>query len=143
MRRLSIVIAVLVLVASLAACGNYAGNGNDFVVRATVTESSHDAVRIKDVKVESTTGEANGWFDDNGGWFEQDHLVLHNNFHDGRSIWVPKTYVGQAYDANHQKIELEDVKVGAHIKAVGKIRSDKRGKSFSSRAVFGQLYVVS
>jgi hypothetical protein len=143
MRRIGLILVALLALAGLTACANYAGDGNSFSILATVTESSGDAVRINHITVQSSQGEANGWFDDNGGWFEQDHWMLHNNFHDGDSIWAPKRYVGHTYDREMHEIPLETVKVGQHIQALGKIRSDKEGKSSSYRAVFDQLYLTA
>lgn len=118
-----------------AACANYSGNGNEFVVRGEITEVGEQSLAADIYEIEETHGEADGWFEDG-----TSHRI-HDNC-DCHGAWSGRKTYGVVLDNAGEEIDISELQEGQCVEFTGKIRSNKEGKSHSDRPVFDTAQIV-
>jgi hypothetical protein len=134
------VVGLIVWLVAITPGPNYAGTGNRFDITATVTDITDESVLIDNVSVQYAEGEATDWFTTGGGWFDSNHLELHDHYYTDE--WTnSKHHTGTLFDQG-TPITLKDLHRGDVIHATGRIRASHSGKSNPDRAVFDLIEVT-
>ncbi len=127
-------LAVLLGVAAMG-CANYSGDGNEFEVEGKVTKASEQSLTVDIYEIGETHGDANGWFEDGVSHKIHDNCECHG-------AWSGRKQYGEVRDYEGGVINPDEVAVGACVEVVGKIRSDKEGKSYTNRPVYDVAQLV-
>lgn len=120
----------------LTGCANYSGDGNEFVVRGTVTEAGNESLKARITQVSEANGDAAGWFG-----VGNEHR-LHDNC-DCHGTWHGRKQYGIVLNLSGLEIEPSEVDPGACMEFSGKIRSDREGKTYNERPVYDIAQQVS
>jgi hypothetical protein len=86
---------------------------NHYVITATVVATSSDWVRVKDVNVEETSGDAVTWFTGKYSGVGVDHYTIHSSSH--------QQPAGVVKNTNGRRVQLKQLPVGSRIHVEGYI----------------------
>lgn len=124
---------------SLLGCTNYEGEGNDFVVRATVEDATWQSVWARVYQVDQADGRAadDSWFGVTGNDEE-----FHDNCDcDTSGFFTDRMKVGDVYQ-DGEVISPEELALGTCVEFQGKIRDDQDPKTYHERPVYEVATVV-
>lgn len=139
LKHLSVAALAVTGALAVSGCRNTEGKGNDFAVVGRVTSVGDQSVHVKVQKILLAKGKARGWFDD------FDVHMVHDNYNE--CDFSNPHEVGDEFDVNGQREELESVHPGELVRLDGKIRESAElcGKypDFDFRPVFDRLTELS
>lgn len=125
------------LTLTLAGCANYTGEGNEFVARGIVKETTWQSISADVYAIPAASGEAKSFLG------VGDDEEFHDNCDcDDSGFFVERVKIGDLHDQDGNVISPVTLAVGTCVEFRGAIRSDNDGKTDHERPVYEWAQVV-